>query len=48
MFRTLKYIPAWPKRPFENLDEARQVFVTWYNTKHCHSGGELNLEVQFP
>ena len=41
MFRTLKYTPAWPKRAFESLDEARQwvqVFVTWYNTRHCHSG----------
>lgn len=41
MFRTLKYIPAWPKRPFKHLDEARQcvqVFITWYNTRHRHSG----------
>lgn len=41
LFRTLKYAPTWPKRPFANLDEARQwvhTFVTWYNTRHRHSG----------
>lgn len=41
LFRTLKYTPAWPKRPFQSLDEARQwvlTFVTWYNTEHRHSG----------
>lgn len=41
LFRTLKYTPAWPKRPFQSLDEARQwvqTFVSWYNTEHRHSG----------
>lgn len=41
LFRTLKYTPAWPRRPFQSLDEARQwvqVFVSWYNTRHYHSG----------
>lgn len=41
LFRTLKYTPAWPNRPFQSLDEARQwvqTFVTWYNTEHRHSG----------
>jgi len=40
LFRTLKYTPAWPKQPFQSLDEARQwvqTFVTWYNTEHRHS-----------
>ncbi len=40
LFRTLKYTPAWPKRPFQSLHEARQwvqTFVTWYNTEHRHS-----------
>jgi len=41
LFRTLKYTPAWPKQPFQSLDDARQwvhTFVTWYNTEHRHSG----------
>ena len=41
LFRTLKYTPAWPKQPFQSLDEARQwvqAFVTWYNIEHRHSG----------
>lgn len=41
LFRTLKYTPAWPKQPFQSLEEARQwvqTFVTWYNTEHRHSG----------
>ena len=41
LFRTLKYTPAYPTKPFADLDEARQWvarFVTWYNTEHRHSG----------
>ena len=41
IFKTLKYIPAYPAQPFASLDEARQwvqCFVTWYNTEHRHSG----------
>ena len=41
LFRTLKYRPAYPRRPFESIDEARTWvadFVTWYNTHHRHSG----------
>lgn len=41
MFRTLKYTPAYPSKPFEDLEQARawvQSFVTWYNTQHRHSG----------
>jgi putative transposase len=40
LFRTLKYTPAWPKQPFQSLEEARQwvqTFVAWYNTEHRHS-----------
>jgi transposase InsO family protein len=40
-FKTLKYIPNYPKKPFASLDDARQWverFVTWYNTEHRHSG----------
>jgi transposase InsO family protein len=41
LFRTLKYRPAYPYRPFETLEQARAwvaEFVTWYNTEHRHSG----------
>lgn len=40
-FKTLKYVPSYPGKPFKNIDEARQWvqrFVTWYNTEHRHSG----------
>jgi len=41
LFRTAKYCPLWPQRPFANLEEARewvQRFVQWYNHEHRHSG----------
>ncbi len=41
LFRTLKYTPAYPGRPFASLEDARAWvlgFVTWYNTEHRHSG----------
>jgi len=41
LFRTLKYRPWYPNRPFQSLDEARtwvEQFVRWYNTEHLHSG----------
>jgi len=41
LFKTLKYTPAYPSKPFKNLDEARQWvlhFVDWYNDCHRHSG----------
>jgi putative transposase len=41
MFRTLKYTPAYPAKPFEDIDHARawvHTFVNWYNTEHRHSG----------
>ncbi len=44
MFRTLKYTPAYPAKPFENVVQARAwvyQFVTWYNTQHRHSGIEF-------
>lgn len=40
-FRTLKYRPNYPDKPFESLDAARQWvegFVRWYNEEHRHSG----------
>lgn len=41
LFRTLKYRPEYPEKPFENIVEARvwaHRFVNWYNTMHLHSG----------
>lgn len=41
IFRTLKYRPGFPRRPFSSLDEARRWvtdFVAWYNDEHLHSG----------
>lgn len=41
MFRTLKYCPQYPTKPFEDLKAAKgwvEKFVIWYNTKHLHSG----------
>jgi putative transposase len=40
LFRTMKYRPTYPTRPFENLLAARQWvgrFVQWYNHEHRHS-----------
>ena len=41
LFKTLKYCPLYPKKPFESLEEAcRWVlnFKDWYNKEHLHSG----------
>ena len=41
MFKTLKYCPFYPSKPFENIEAAivwMQKFVNWYNTEHLHSG----------
>lgn len=41
LFKTMKYCPAFPKRGFSSLDEAKawvEKFVNWYNNKHLHSG----------
>ncbi len=40
LFRTLKYRPSYPSRPFANLNAATtwvERFVHWYNTQHLHS-----------
>jgi putative transposase len=40
LFRTLKYRPGFPNRPFRDIEEARQwvtAFVRWYNEQHLHS-----------
>jgi transposase InsO family protein len=41
LFKTLKYVPSYPSKPFESLDDARQwvaSFTDWYNHTHHHSG----------
>ncbi|WP_294053262.1 IS3 family transposase [Thiolapillus sp.] len=41
LFGTMKYTPAYPSKPFESLDAAREwvsEFVHWYNDEHRHSG----------
>ena len=40
LFRTLKYRPMYPRKPFGSLNQARRWvdgFVLWYNTEHRHS-----------
>lgn len=40
LFRTLKYRPEYPSKPFADLEAARNWvmgFVRWYNTQHLHS-----------
>ena len=41
LFRTLKYRPEYPHKPFETIEAARAwvtSFVAWYNAEHRHSG----------
>jgi transposase InsO family protein len=41
LFRTVKYHPSYPGRPFSSLEDARawvDRFVSWYNEEHRHSG----------
>jgi putative transposase len=40
IFRTLKYRPGFPRKPFSSLEDARRWvadFVAWYNDEHLHS-----------
>jgi transposase InsO family protein len=40
LFKTLKYAPRYPSRPFEDIEKAREwvmQFVQWYNHSHRHS-----------
>jgi transposase InsO family protein len=41
LFRTVKFRPDYPRRPFASKDEACKwvvSFVNWYNYRHRHSG----------
>ena len=40
LFRTMKYRPDYPPKPFESIDQAQSWvdgFIFWYNTRHLHS-----------
>ena len=40
LFRTMKYRPEYPSKPFESIEQAQSWidgFVFWYNTQHLHS-----------
>ncbi len=41
LFKTLKYCPQYPSKPFASIEEAIlwvESFVAWYNGEHLHSG----------
>lgn len=41
LFKTLKYCPLYPSKPFASIEEATkwvEAFVAWYNGEHLHSG----------
>lgn len=41
LFKTMKYCPRYPSKPFATIEDARRwvaAFVAWYNTEHLHSG----------
>ena len=41
LFRTMKYVPEYPRSGFASLEAARTwvaAFVQWYNFEHMHSG----------
>jgi transposase InsO family protein len=40
LFRTMKYRPEYPSRPFASIEKEQRwvdAFVDWYNMKHLHS-----------
>lgn len=41
LFKTLKYVPIYPSKPFDTVEIVREwvlTFVRWYNHHHHHSG----------
>jgi putative transposase len=49
LFKTLKYVPIYPSKPFESLYTARKwvsKFTDWYNYSHCHSGLKFVTPIQ--
>ena len=46
LFRTVKYWPNYPNRPFKSKEEACQwvsSFVDWYNHQHRHCGEAIEI-----
>ena len=46
LFRTVKYRPNYPNRPFRSKEEACQwvsSFIDWYNHQHRHSGEAIEI-----
>jgi putative transposase len=44
LFRTLKYVPSYPSKPFGTVEQARDWalgFQHWYNKEHKHSRAEV-------
>ena len=49
LFKTLKYVPAYPTQLFGSIDAARRwiaTFCAWYNHSHRHSGLKFVTPVQ--
>jgi transposase InsO family protein len=49
LFRTVKYRPDYPRKPFSSKEQACQwvaAFVDWYNHRHRHSGIKFVTPVQ--
>jgi transposase InsO family protein len=49
LFRTAKYRPDYPSRPFASVEEAYlwvASFVDWYNHRHRHSGIKFETPAQ--
>ncbi len=49
LFKTLKYTPLYPSKPFDTIVAAREwcgQFVDWYNNEHCHSGINFITPIQ--
>jgi len=49
LFRTVKYRPDYPRKPFASKEQACQwvaVFVDWYNHQHRHSGIKFVTPIQ--
>jgi putative transposase len=41
LFKTVKYCPSYPQKPFKNIEDAEAWmanFTEWYNKQHRHSG----------
>jgi len=46
LFRTVKYRPNYPNRPFRSKEEACQwvsSFIDWYNHQHRHCGKAIEI-----